>query len=250
MRRAIAAIVVACVAALAPLVAFGQSSPAVTTPFSFTSQNQSITIPLNGQAWCSVAVAATSGTLVPSVSTDNSVFQVVANIGAGSITIANTYSGPATGNGLNFFRLQQTTTGASSGTITCTSSVAGQPSGQNSNGSALTYICDQSVPVNIVTATTTQLVAAVPGSTIYPCSFAVTVVGTAPTILFEGGTGGTCGTNTTVLSGTYLPVATSTFELGGNTGIFVKVPLSVGFCAVTGGTLPGVQGILTYAIIK
>jgi hypothetical protein len=254
VKRAIAAFVVSCVAALAPLSAQAQQSATVTSAFNFTAQNQQVTLPLNGQSWCSVAVAVTSATLVPSASTDNAIFSTVPSIGAGSITIAQTYSGNATGAGLNYFRLQQTTAGASSGTITCTSAAAAVPSGVGSNGPGMYAVCDQSAAVNIAAAGTTSIVTGVVGKTIFPCAFTVTVAGTAPTIQFESGTTANCGSNTTVLSGTYLPLATSTFALGGGVGVFVRLPstpaLGLNLCVIAGGTTPSIQGIITYALVQ
>jgi hypothetical protein len=76
MKRAIAAVVALCLAALAPLAAVAQSAPNVTVPFAFSGVGQQITVPLNGQTGCSVAVNSVGGgaTLAATASTDNATF--------------------------------------------------------------------------------------------------------------------------------------------------------------------------------
>ena len=101
-----------------------------------------------------------------------------------------------------------------------------------------------SVVINISTATTTQLVAVSSTKAIYACSFAATVAGTAPTMLFEYGTSSAC-TGTNALSGT-LAITTGSYVILGWGGTIFTAPATNGLCLVSGGTLPSVQGTLTY----
>lgn len=107
-----------------------------------------------------------------------------------------------------------------------------------------------SVPINISAAGTTQLVAAVLGQTVYPCSFVLDTTGatTTTTALFEYGTGASCGSGTTAVTGLIgASLSTSaivTSESPGST--LFKVPASNAFCVLVAGTTPSVQGHLTY----
>jgi hypothetical protein len=103
-----------------------------------------------------------------------------------------------------------------------------------------------SVAINISTATTTQLVAVSASKAIYACSFAASVAGTAPTVLFEYGTSTAC-TGTNALSGT-LAITTGSYVTLGWGGTIFTAPATNGLCLVSGGTLPSVQGVLTYVV--
>jgi hypothetical protein len=59
------------------------------------------------------------------------------------------------------------------------------------------------VSFNISSATTTSLIAPVTGANIYVCSFDVNQAGGTGTILFEYGTGSTCGTGTQTITGPF-----------------------------------------------
>ena len=107
-------------------------------------------------------------------------------------------------------------------------------------------VAKSSVAVNISgTAGTTELVAPSGTKAVSACYFVATVVGTAPTILFEYGTSTAC-TGTTALTGTMaIPTTTIlTMHAGGDT-VF-QTPASQGLCLVAGGTTPSIQGVLTY----
>lgn len=188
MRRALAAVIVVCLAALAPLASQAQSSPSVTAPFTFTAVNQQVTLPINGQSACSVAVATVGGgaTLVPSASTDTATYTTTLAVGSGSITTAGTYTGNVSALGVNSFRLQATalTSTAASGTITCT---------------ALPYtpiVCDQTARMN-ATAASAIVIPHVAGKTTYVCSYAFSIGQVASTsATLDWGTGAACGANT------------------------------------------------------
>ena len=75
--------------------------------------------------------------------------------------------------------------------------------GANTGGSLTSIIqAGASVPINISTATTTQLVAAATGKAIYVTAWDVIAAGTG-NITLEYGTGSNCGTGTTALTGAY-----------------------------------------------
>lgn len=110
-----------------------------------------------------------------------------------------------------------------------------------------------SVAINISSATTTQLVAISGSTAVYVCGFqAVAGAGTNPSFLLEYGTGSSCGTGTTALTGamaTGVTVSTTApgpiFETSpGNT--ILKTPAGNALCAVTGGTTPNFQGWLSF----
>lgn len=103
----------------------------------------------------------------------------------------------------------------------------------------------QSVPVNISSATTTQLVALSAGLRIYVCGVYASAAGTSPTMQFEYGTGSTCGTGTTLLTGTI--AASTTVPLALETGLTnFSAPQGNALCAISGGTGPSFQGLLTF----
>lgn len=111
-----------------------------------------------------------------------------------------------------------------------------------------------SVQVQIVTATTTQLIPTVPGQQIYICGGFVEIASsatTAATIQFEFGSGATCGTGTVAFTG---PMGTGTATAGIGP---LAIPLSAGvsnfaigqnnnFCAVTAGTTVSANGWINF----
>lgn len=108
--------------------------------------------------------------------------------------------------------------------------------------------------VQIVSATTTQLIPTVAGQTIYVCGGFVEIASsgtTAATITFEYGTGATCGTGTVAFTG---PMGTGTATAGIGP---LAIPLSSGvtnfaipptdnFCAVTTGTTVSANGWINF----
>lgn len=102
--------------------------------------------------------------------------------------------------------------------------------------------------VNISTATTTELVAAVTGQAVYMCAFTVTVAGTAPSMLFKTGTkvSTACDTGPTSQSGTYLPPTSTFVKLDANGGTLLTGAVSGELCVTSGGTGPSIQGNLVY----
>lgn len=115
------------------------------------------------------------------------------------------------------------------------------------------YAVKSSASINISSATTTQLVAISGSTAIYVCGFTVTInqiITTANTIQFEYGTSTNC-TGVNKLTGLFgaggitagLPIAVT---YGYGTGTIFTAPASNGLCALTAGTTPNIQGVLTY----
>ena len=108
------------------------------------------------------------------------------------------------------------------------------------------------VSVSITTATTTQLVALSGTTSIYICGFTGTVnsATTATTLQFEYGTGASCGTGTTVLTGAMntggSTAAGSVVISFADPGSTFKTAAGNALCVVTTGTTINVQGVLTY----
>ena len=114
-------------------------------------------------------------------------------------------------------------------------------------------VAKQFVAVNITSAVTTQLVAPSGSKAIYVCggSFTIPSVSTtATTMQFEYGTGGTCGTGTTVMTGQFNagnvtagPAVPITLP-GDYVSMFT--PASQGLCLVSAGSSVSIQGVLNY----
>jgi len=115
----------------------------------------------------------------------------------------------------------------------------------NSSGAISIVQADSSVPINVATATTTQLVALAAGKSIYITGWDV-LVAAADSVTLEYGTGTNCGTGTTALTGAYNFAANGGLVAGGNLGIVFKVPAGNALCIVTGAAAQA-SGRLTYA---
>lgn len=106
-----------------------------------------------------------------------------------------------------------------------------------------------SVPINISSATTTQLVALSGSLVIYVCGFVLTSTGvtTATTALFEYGTGASCGTGTTALTGTMgQSLLTSAIVTVASGATQFKSAAANALCLLSAGTTPNIQGYVTY----
>lgn len=103
----------------------------------------------------------------------------------------------------------------------------------------------QSAAVNITTATTTQLIAPVTGKAATICGFYSTTANAGATLVFNTGTGSTCATGTTVLTGTMLTSSSGRFDLLGS-GQKLKSAVGGGICVITAGTTPGIQGFVVF----
>lgn len=107
------------------------------------------------------------------------------------------------------------------------------------------------VAISIASATTTQLVTPVAGHLVFVCGYNFTLSGTtSPTLQFTTGTGATCGTGTINQTGAMLGNNTTTntaasIDSGGGGYTIFKGTSGQGLCAVTGGTAPSAQGVIT-----
>ncbi len=112
--------------------------------------------------------------------------------------------------------------------------------------------CDQTAAVNITTATTTGIVAVSGSTAVYVCTYNLYIVsGTTPGFQFVAGTGSNCATVTQTFSGTFGGTAAAVGEnfpaSGGGVSPIFWGPASSGFCIVSSGTTPDIQGYITYA---
>lgn len=108
------------------------------------------------------------------------------------------------------------------------------------------------IPINIVTATTTQLLALSAGKAIYVCSSVFVIAGSATTagsILFEYGTGASCGTGTTALTGAMAGSTTAgqptMVPMQAGNGTQIGTIAGQALCALTAGTTVSIQGYIT-----
>ena len=111
----------------------------------------------------------------------------------------------------------------------------------------------QSASVAISSATTTQIVALSGTAQVYVCAYELVAgAGTNPSLQFEYGTGASCGTGTTVLSGAMATgVTVSTTAPGpiftaGPGATLLKAPAGNALCIVSAGTSPNFQGWVNY----
>lgn len=102
-----------------------------------------------------------------------------------------------------------------------------------------------SVPISISTATTTQLIALVAGKNIFVTSWNVISGGTG-TITLVYGTGTSCGTGTTSLTGAYPLIAQAGIVVGNGLGNVLIVPPGNALCATTSAAVQ-MSGSVAYA---
>jgi hypothetical protein len=109
-------------------------------------------------------------------------------------------------------------------------------------------VLKSSASVAITSATTTNLVSAVSGDYISVCNWQVSVVGTSPTVQFEYGTtvSTACDTGATALTGAMAIPTTTLFTPASGNGLKLRVPVSQQLCLVSGGTITGIEGYITY----
>jgi hypothetical protein len=149
-----------------------------------------------------------------------------------------------------FVTTTYTTGGASAATYTLEYIFSPSGAAGNSDPCAATTQ-KSSIPINISAATTTQLVALSGSTTISVCSFvfgARSTGGTAvPSVTFEYGTGASCGTGTTALTGAFYSADPPTVTPSpGYQGTLFKTAPGNALCALTAGTTITVQGVLVY----
>ncbi len=115
----------------------------------------------------------------------------------------------------------------------------------NGTNCAASIQSSASAAINISSATTTQLIALVANQTIYVTSWDVMAGGTSNFTL-EYGTGTTCGTGTTTLTGAYPLIAQAGISKGNGLGPILIVPPGNALCALTSGNVQH-SGSVSYA---
>jgi hypothetical protein len=120
------------------------------------------------------------------------------------------------------------------------------PTNAANTGGNLTGIVQAgaSAPINISTATTTQLVAAATGKAIYVTAWDVIAGGTG-NITLEYGTGTNCGTGTSALTGAYNLTAQTGIAKGNGLGPVLVVPAGSALCALTSAAVQ-MSGSVSY----
>src|SRR5271163_1070374 len=113
-------------------------------------------------------------------------------------------------------------------------------------------VAKQSAPVPLLgTSGTEQIISAIAGKTVYVCAMNVTATWNSTNFTFqwEYGTGASCATGTTALSGTYSLVNANITSYAVTGPSLFNIPQSNGFCLTLtggGGTSEGVAGFVTY----
>lgn len=108
------------------------------------------------------------------------------------------------------------------------------------------------IPISIATATTTQLLALSAGKAIYICSGLVTIAGSATTagsVVLEYGTGASCGTGTTAMSGAMAGSTTAgtptVLPINGGGGSTSGTVAGQALCILSAGTTVSITGWVT-----
>lgn len=154
--------------------------------------------------------------------------------------------------GFSMFRVR--VSAFTSGTVAASASLAFGITGITSqpvDPCASASIDKSSFSVAISTATTTAIQAGAAGKRVYVCAFTIIYTsGTTPTIQFEVGTGGTCGTGTTAKTGVMAIQATA------GTGLIVGAGHTLfsgtaaqDMCILSAGTTPTVNGWVTFVLM-
>jgi hypothetical protein len=139
------------------------------------------------------------------------------------------------------FGIDQTTPGTTNGVQVN----AALPAGTNTIGKVgQDFSTSASAPINVSTATTTQLVALSGSTKVYVTSFDVIAGGTG-NITFEYGTGSACGTGTTVLTGAYNLTAQAGISKGSGIGPVLVVPAGNALCVLTSAAVQ-MSGSVSY----
>jgi len=94
-------------------------------------------------------------------------------------------------------------------------------------------------------ATTTQIIAAVAQFAIYVCGYELSQIATAGTVQWVYGTGASCGTGTTNLTGPMGVTASQPFGYGTGGNTVFKVPVGNALCLTATGAGGTVSGVVT-----
>lgn len=234
------------VTALSPLY----NPPANTLTAACTSTCPVLTVTGNTVGVVTVSGANSALALQLLLSNDGTNFNVPATLtnGAGgvdkltTITVSGTYYFSLTG--MTKLKESVTTLTGTNVIIKVTATNAGTTTFVNPNPPDPcidSNVAKQTVAVTITTATTTQLVALSAGQKIYPCKFQATF-GASTTVSFEYGTGSSCGTGTTSVTGVFTPSTAAEV----NVDDLQPTPAGNAYCAVSTGT-GGINGQFTFA---
>jgi hypothetical protein len=103
----------------------------------------------------------------------------------------------------------------------------------------------QSAAINAGAAATSSIIAPAANASIYVCGYSLSQ-GAAGTFQWEFGTGATCGTGTTVLTGAFPTLSSTPFNYGGGTKSVFSTPEAQRLCIVTTGGGATAQGVVTF----
>jgi hypothetical protein len=107
--------------------------------------------------------------------------------------------------------------------------------------------CDKSAAIAAAAAATTQILALSGSTVIYVCGFSLTGGGAAGTLTWKYGTGSSCGTGTTSISGAYTTAIGQQIGHGGALGYVFKTPAGQALCITMATASAVANGFLSYA---
>lgn len=205
---------------------YGTSPGAIAVPAVNASVTNSITIGTNAALVAGTAIIGKVGIDQTTPGTTNGV-QVNAALPAGTNLMGKVgidQTTPGTTNGT-----QDASTGSTGSAVPSKAAFTGAVSSGNLTG---IIQADASAPINISSATTTQIVALSSGKKIYVTSLDIVAGGTG-NVTIEYGTGTNCATGTTVLTGAYNLTAQAGLSKGGGLGPVLVIPASNALCILT-----------------
>lgn len=218
-----------------------------------------VSIPVNSDT--STVTFQITGTWAATVqfefSVDNGVNWTALAVGPmpnGQQVTSTTANGVWQADAAGFTNVRMRTSAFTSGTVAASVSLAYGINGQTPgpvDPCASAAIDKSSFSVAISTATTTAIQAGTAGKRVYVCAFTIIYTsGTTPTIQFEVGTGGTCGTGTTAKTGVIAIQATvGTGLIVGAGHTLFSGTAAQDVCILSAGTTPTVNGWVTYAVM-
>jgi hypothetical protein len=233
---------------LASPAAFAQSL-VQNTNGTISALNGAVTVgALNNVGTVSVSISGTwSGTLAFQATDDSTNWYAVTgvvpstNVGVLSTTANGLWQVRVSG--YAGFRVYDTAYSSGTATVQIRKSQGGtpQPEWLNSTGPTSQITADSSVIISVAAAATQKLVSGVAGKQIYITGYTWSGDTTATVGQLEYGTGTTCGTGTTTISGAYKVAANGAINRGGPTGlVLAPVPAGKDLCIVaTTGALAG-----------
>lgn len=126
--------------------------------------------------------------------------------------------------------------------------IAGRDSTQTGGGAAIPLVCDKSAVVTATAAATVIVVALAASKTTRVCGFVITGAGAAGTMTWKSGTGTTCGTATTNLTGAMATAIGGTIPFGNGWGqIFQTAAQAQDLCVTMATASATAAGIIAYA---